>query len=241
MLTLYGLPICAGLRSPSPWVMKVELAMRHFKLDYSLVQPEMMRFFRDVPSKKVPYLLIDNEPFVESERILKVLERRATPRTFPHPHDEDQASGIALVRLVEDHLYHIICKSKHSDPNTTKIMWAEMFPYAWFPAGLFAKLMQQLMWKRRLANTSIGGLTDDEVREEAQKDIRTLVAQLSKTNFIASDSLTIYDFTVAAHIASILYWRIDNWLAPLFREHQVFYHYLDKVSDAVGGFDYELP
>ncbi len=116
-----------------------------------------------------------------------------------------------------------------------------MFPYPWFPAGLFSKMVQRLVWKRRLANTSIGGLTDDEVREEAQKDIQTLVVQLSKTNFIASDSLTMYDFTVAAHVASILYWRIDNWLAPLFREHQVLYHYLDRVSDAVGGFDYELP
>ena len=116
-----------------------------------------------------------------------------------------------------------------------------MIPYSWFPAALFTKMMQRLVWKRRLANTSIGGLTEDEIREEAQKDIQTLVAQLSKTHFIASDSLTMYDFTVAAHIASILYWRIDNWLAPLFREHQVFYPYLDKVSGAVGGFDYELP
>ena len=70
--------------------------------------------------------------------------------------------------------------------------------------------MQRLMWKRRLANTSIGGLTDDEVREEAQKDIQTLVAQLSKTNFIASDSLADHDFTVAAHIASILYSRLGQ-------------------------------
>ena len=101
--------------------------------------------------------------------------------------------------------------------------------------------MQRLMWKHRLANTSIGGLTDSEVREEAQKDIQTLVAQLSETNFIASDSLTMYDFTVAAHIASILYWRIDNWLAPLFREHQVFYDYVQRVAEAVGGFDYEIP
>ena len=241
MLTLYGLPSCAGLRSPSPWVMKVELALRYFGLNYSLVQPQIVRAVFASPSRKVPHLLIDSEPFVESERILMVLERYAAPLTFPHPDDEDKVSGIALVRLVEDHLYHIICKSKHADPDTTKIMWAEMFPYPWFPAGLWTKLMQRLMWKRRLANTSIGGLTDDEVREEAQKDIQTLVAQLSKTNFIASGSLTMYDFTVAAHIASILYWSIDNWLAPLFREHQVFYHYLDRVSGAVGGFDYKLP
>ena len=241
MLTLYGLPSCAGLRSPSPWVMKVELAIRYLGLDYSLVQPQIPRTVFTSPSGKVPYLLIDGEPFVESERILKALEMHTTPRTYPHPDDEDQVTGVAIVRLVEDHLYHIICKSKHADPDRTKIMWAEMFPYSWFPAGLLTKLMQRLMWKGRLANTSIGGLNDDEVREEALKDIQTLAAQFSKKNFIAANSLTIYDFTVAAHIASILLWRIDNWLAPLFREHQVFYHYLERVAEAVGGFDYELP
>lgn len=241
MLTLYGLPSCAGLRSPSPWVMKVELAMRYFGLNYSLVQPQIFRTPFASPSGKVPYLLLDGEPLVESERILEALEKYAIPSTFPHPDDEDQASGIAFVRLVEDHLYHIICKSKHADPDRTKMMWAEMIPYSWFPAGLFTMLMQRIVWKGRLANTSIGGLTDDEVREEAFKDIQTLAAQLSKKNFIAANSLTIYDFTVAAHIASILLWRIDNWLAPLFREHQVFYHYLERVAEAVGGFDYELP
>ena len=116
-----------------------------------------------------------------------------------------------------------------------------MFPYSWFPAGLFSKMMRRLVWERRLANTSIGGLSDDEVREEALRDIRALAAQLSKTNFIASNNITIYDFTVAAHIASILLWRIDNWLAPLFREHEVFYYYLERVAEAVGGFDYEVP
>ena len=241
MLELYGLPCCAGLRSPSPWVMKVELAMRYLRLDYSLVQPQILRALLASPSRKVPYVLIDGEPIVESERILKALEKHASPRTFPHPDDEDHGSGIAIVRLVEDHLYHIICKSKHADPNTAEIMWAEMFPYPWFPARLWTKLVRQLIWKGRLANTSIGGLSNDEVHEQALKDIQTLAAQLSKKNFIASNGITIYDFTVAAHIASILYWRIDNWLAPLFREHQVLYQYLERVAEAVGGFDYEPP
>ena len=115
-----------------------------------------------------------------------------------------------------------------------------MIPYPWFPAGPFSKMVQRLVWKPRLATTSIGGLTNDEVREEARKDIRTLAARLSKINFIASESLTMYDFTVFAHISSILFWRTDNWLAPLFREKEIFYHYLAKVAEAVGGFDYEL-
>ena len=241
MLELYGLPSCAGLRSPSPWVMKVELAMRYFRLNYSLIQPDLIRFYRDVPSKKVPNLLIDGVPFVESERILKVLEKYAAPRTFPHPDDEDQASGIAFVRLVEDHLFYIVGKSKHLDSINTPMMWAEMFPSRWLPISHFVNIYGQRKALQRITSTSIGGLTDAEVHEEALKDIQTLVAQLSRTNFVAANSLTIYDFTIAAHIASILFWRIDNWLAPLFREHQIFYHYLERVAEAVGGFDYELP
>lgn len=241
MLKLYGLPSCAGLRSPSPWVMKVELAMRYLELDYSLVQPQILRTLFTSPSGKVPYLLIDGDPFVESERILKVLEKYATPRTFPHPDDEDQASGIAFVRLVEDHLFYIVNESKHLDSINTPMMWAEMVPSRWLPISHFINIYGQRKARQKKASTSIGGLTDAEVREEGLKDIQTLAAQFSKKNFIAANSLTIYDFTVAAHIASILLWRIDNWLAPLFREHQVFYHYLDRVAEAVGGFDYELP
>ena len=241
MLKLYGLPSCAGLRSPSPWVMKVELAMRYLELDYSLVQPQILRTLFTSPSGKVPYLLIDGDPFVESERILKVLEKYATPRTFPHPDDEDQASGIAFVRLVEDHLFYIVGKSKHLDSINTPMMWAEMVPSRWLPISHFINIYGQRKALQRIMSTSIGGLTDAEVHEEALKDIQTLVAQLSRTNFIAANSLTIYDFTIAAHIASILFWRIDNWLAPLFREHQIFYHYLERVAEAVGGFDYELP
>ena len=86
----------------------------------------------------------------------------------------------------------------------------------------------------------MGGLRDKEVYEEAYKDIEALSAQLSKGGFIASESLSIYDFSVAAHIASIFYWRIDNWLTPLFKENQIFQAYLERVAKSVGGFEFEV-
>ena len=72
--------------------------------------------------------------------------------------------------------------------------------------------------KKSVSGTSIGGLTDSEIAEEAAKDITALSKQLSQNGFIASTQLTVYDFTVAAHIASILFWRYDNWLTPLFKK-----------------------
>ena len=79
-----------------------------------------------------------------------------------------------------------------------------MIPYPWFPAGPFTKMVQRLVWKPRLATTSIGGLTNDEVREEARKDIRTLAARLSKINFIASESLTMRHSLCAYRFHSVL-------------------------------------
>ena len=45
---------------------------------------------------------------------------------------------------------------------------------------------------------------------------------------------------MSAHIASVLQWKIDNWVTSLFREHQIFDQYLHRVAEAVGGFDYEI-
>ena len=89
MFLVYGLPSCAGLRSASPWVMKVELAMHYLSLNYHLKQPEILRIRSEVPTSQVPCLIVDGKPIGESERILTVIERLASPSSYPHPFDED--------------------------------------------------------------------------------------------------------------------------------------------------------
>ena len=241
MLLVYGLPSCAGLRSASPWVMKVELAMHYLSLNYHLKQPEILRMRSVVPISQVPCLIVDGKPIGESERILTVIEQLAAPSSYPHPFDEDHIRGTAFVRLVEDHLFFIISISKHLNATASAIMWAEMLPdYSFISRWLVKKYAQRTIM-RRIQCTSLCNLSEEEVRAEALKDIGALAAQLNSSNFIASNSLTIYDFTVAAHIASILYWRIDNWLTSLFNAHDIFDQYLQRVAEAVGGFDYEVP
>lgn len=69
--------------------------------------------------------------------------------------------------------------------------------------------------KKRMSGTSIGGLTDSEIAQEAEKDIAALSRQLSQNGFIASTRLTVYDFTIAAHVAAIFFYPFENWLTPL--------------------------
>ena len=92
--------------------------------------------------------------------------------------------------------------------------------------------------KRRIMITSLDGLSHDEIVQAARDDIAALSDRLSHSTFIAGNGLSVYDFSVAAHLASILYWSFDNWLTDLFREEEIFYQYLDRVADAVGGFEF---
>ena len=241
MFVLYGLPSCAGLRSSSPWVMKVELAMCYLGLDYELKQPDILRIPFAVPTPKVPCLIVNGEPIGESERILAVVEQLAGPSSsYPCLFDEDQVRGTAFVRLVEDHLFLIISAVKHFDAQASAVMWSTMLPNHNYLSRWLVRKYVQIVQTRRFKCTSIGGLTEDELREEALKDIRALAGQLGSSRFIAGDNLTIYDFSVAAHIASIFYWKIDNWLTGLFKEYVIFDQYLKRVAEAVGGFDYEM-
>ena len=50
------------------------------------------------------------------------------------------------------------------------------------------------LFKQDFKCTSIGELTEDELRVEALKD--TLAGQLGSSRFIAGDNLTIYDFSI---------------------------------------------
>ena len=238
MFTLYGLPTLDGLRQPSPWVMKVELAMRALGLEYTLENIPPFRVTTFGPTGKVPFLVSESISLNESERIVRAIELYDELKSYPRPADQNDEAGIAFVRLVEDHLYNIICLAKYSDIDSSSSLFAELFPYLpSFATRMMANFGERIM-KKRMSGTSIGGLTDSEIAQEAEKDIAALSRQLSQNGFIASTRLTVYDFTIAAHIAAIFFYPFDNWLTPLMKEDRVFQEYLERVADAVGGFEY---
>ena len=239
MFTLYGLPSLGSLRQPSPWVMKVELALHALGLEYVVENIPPSRIATFGPTGKVPFLVSEGISLNESERIVGALELYDELKSYPQPADQNDKDGIAFVRLVEDHFYSIICLSKYENENSSNLMFAELFPsLPKLAIRLIANFAARTM-KRRFSGTSIGGLTDSEIAHEAAKDIAALSGQLSENGFIASTRLTVYDFTIAAHIAAILFWPFDNWLTPLLREDRVFGEYLERVAQAVGGFEYE--
>ena len=56
------------MRQGSPWVMKVELAMRCLEIDYDLNQVDMMQVWMKAPEGKVPWLVIERVVDSQVER-----------------------------------------------------------------------------------------------------------------------------------------------------------------------------
>ena len=237
MNILYGLAPGGGLKQGSPWVMKVQLGMRCLQFEYSLQEVSPFQLKIKGLNRKVPWLEMDKSVISGSEKILTAIENHSLGAKYPVPEDCDIPLGTSYVRLVEDHLWWIICASKYLGPEAIK-MWEAMLPsLPRFICSLFAIIGEKWMGGR-IQITSLAGLTREEIVQEARKDIAALSDRLSHSTFIAGNGLSVFDFSVAAHLASILYWSFDNWLADLFREEEIFYQYLDRVADAVGGFEF---
>ena len=123
---LYTDFLLAGLAA-EPMGVKGGAAMRALGLEYVLENIPPTRIGTFGPSGKVPLLVYEGVSLNESERIVKAIELHAEPTSYPQPTDQNHKDGIAFMRLVEDHLYHIICLSKYTNKESSNLMIAEMY------------------------------------------------------------------------------------------------------------------
>ena len=84
----------------------------------------------------------------------------------------------------------------------------------------------------------VGSLSPADRDAEASTDLLTLANQLEKGEFLLGQNITVYDFSVASMLASILFHVPQTWLADLAQGYPVFPAYLNRVSDRLGGFPF---
>ena len=81
-------------------------------------------------------------------------------------------------------------------------------------------------------------MSDYEREREAVIDFNALSAQLKKMPFLLGYDITVYDFSVAAVLSSILFFRPNNWLTDMANDFEIFPEYLGRVSERLGGYEF---
>ena len=238
MITLYGMPPAGGLRQLSPYVVKVEMALRYLNAEYISESVDPWKIRKLSPNGKVPWIEIDNLEIGESDVIIEHLVKAYKSDLLGSLSTDDQILGTALKRLTEKNLYWYMVWSKFMTAESREEIIGCFF-------SRYPKFIQKFVSRYAIkTHTSfskvheIGNLSDERRDAEATADLLTLSRQLEKDNFLLGPEITVFDFPIAATLASILFHTPKTWLTFLAESYPVFPAYLSRVSDRLGGFTF---
>ena len=108
-LTLTTLGSAFGLQNVSPFCLKAEMLMTHLELNYDI---EVEADPRKAPKGKLPFLITDGKKLADSELILEHIDEITQGGVYKGLSAKDHAVGVALSRLIDDHLYWIMVASR---------------------------------------------------------------------------------------------------------------------------------
>ena len=238
MITLYGMPPAGGLRQLSPYVVKVEMALTYLNAEYQSESVDPWKIGKLSPSGKVPWIKIDNLEIGESDVIIGHLIEVYKSDLLESLSIDDQILGTALKRLTEKNLYWYMVWSKFMTAESREEIIGCFF-------SRYPKFIQKFVSKYTIRTHisfskvhEVGNLSEARRNAEATADLMTLSGQLEKDDFLLGPEITVFDFSIAAMLASILFHTPKTWLTVLAESYPVFPDYLARVSDRLGGFPF---
>lgn len=201
LITLHTLPPAFGQRDPSPFCLKVEMALVRLGLPFGV---ETTLNLRKAPKGKVPWIEDGGAVVANSEIILAHLDRKTHGRLFGDLSPTERAHGTAFTRLTEDHLYWIFVASRWLDDAWFEVVKRDFFSPLPFPLDRLLPILAR--------------------------------------RYIASDRLTVYDFSVASLLAAALTNVPATWVSELAdREFPALRGYADLVQSETGVYCAQRP
>ena len=232
------MPPAGGLRQLSPYVVKVEMALTYLNAKYISKSVDPWKIRKLSPNGKVPWIEIDNLEIGESDVIIEHLVKVYKSDLPGSLSADDQILGTALKRLTEKNLYWYMVWSKFMTAESREEIISCFF-------SRYPKSVQKFASRYAIkTHTSfskvheIGNLSEAIRDAEITSDLLTLSQQLEKDNFLLGQEITVFDFPIAAMLASILFHTPKTLLTVLVEGYPVFPAYLARVSDRLGGFPF---
>lgn len=202
MITLYKFHPAFELTDPSPFCVKVETFLRMVDAEYESV---ILSDPSKGPKGKLPFITDDDQTVPDSAFIIKYLLRQYSYPIDDHLDPQQHATGIALTKMLEEHLYWIIVYDRWIDPVNWPKISHEFFGAMPPVVRSIVPLIARASVKRSLHGQGLGRHSSEELQILAEDDIRTISDRLGTQEYILGDVLSSYDASVYAFISSSLY------------------------------------
>lgn len=237
-LTLVTLGGAFGLQNVSPFCLKLEMLMTQLGLDFDMdVQADP----RKAPKGKLPYLIADGRTIADSELIVEYLNDMTQGRVLAGLSAKDRALGLALTRLVDDHLYWIFVASRWLDDEWFPNIVEGFFHIAPRPIrGLVARQARKEVTQTYHLQ-GLGRHTQAEQEGFARRDLQALQDAVHADGFLFATEPCVYDFAIASFMAGVFDQRPATWMTHVANEFDGLKEYTERVQQRVGVFARTTP
>ena len=225
------MPPAFGQRSASPFCLKAEMALTHLGFDFT-IQENME--LRKSPKRK-PWLEDNGKVVADSDLVLRYLNTKTNGGLLDQLSPQQRCIGTSFVRLAEDHLYWLILASRWLDDD-------------WFvniQQGVFGSLPAHIGWLiSRMArmqmrffyrlHDGLGRHCRAEQIQLLRNDLDAIAGQVCAEGFITGPELCVYDFGVAAMLATGIDNTPETWVSEIANGYTELRDYAEKVQERVG-------
>ena len=230
-MELVTLPPAFGLRNVSPFCLKIEMLLTDLKLEFTtsdLADP------RKAPKGKLPFLLVDGQTIADSELITEFLDAHTNGAVYAGLSPAQKAEGMAISRLVEDHLYWLMVASRWLDEDWWPNIVNDFFGFVPVLVRPIASGLARRSVRSTLDLHGLGRHTLKEQKDFARRDLEALNNIVVGRNFLFGDQPGIFDFTLAGFMAGVYDQQPPTWINPLAEEQVELKAYTERVQAAVG-------
>ena len=199
---IVGMKPVWGLRSPSPFCLKLETWLRIAGIPYdaiSLTRPPQSK------TGKVPYMLLDDgATLADSNVIIRTLARERGINLGAERSPEEQARAHAILRMVEESLYFAAAWERWMLPEFWPITRDGYFGMLPGPLRTVFGALARRKLKAALYGQGILRYGPDEIAVRAADDIRALSALLGQRAFFEGEHAGVVDAVVYGALANLL-------------------------------------
>lgn len=230
MIVVHGFAPMPPLASPSPYCLKLETWLRMAGLPY-----EARGDFNPMtaPRGKAPWVTLeDGSVLSDSGQIVAVLGARPEVTLDDGLSDEERARGVALRRLVENHLYFALLYARWIEDDGFAILRKAYFGGMDWPMRAVVPVLARRGVQKTAWYEGTGRLGSEEVVAGAVEDLDALAGLLGDRPFFLGEQARSVDATIWGLLANIHYGPFPGPLLDALRARPTLVAYCERVREA---------
>lgn len=199
MITLYQFRPAWGLPNASPFCMKIETYLRMVGLPYQVAKNADVR---KAPKKKLPFIDDGGKLIADSGFIIDYLKA-----TYGDPLDQaltpyEQAQGLAMRRLFEEHAYWAMVYDRWIAPQNWPATRRAFFGFLPLAVRSVIATLVRSKTRKKLYGHGMGLHSAAEIEELGKADLSAASAFLGNKAYFLGEQPTSLDATAYAFLAN---------------------------------------